>query len=190
MRYVCDFCGGKEDVNPYVIDDDVVMCCAGCLVENTEPDKRDPISLPDGWHVASVAAIDMIVSGNESASKVRKAMDNYARDKNIHRSNWHDLDRYFHEVVEHLERRINTLNGRFKALGIINPSYNSDPTPETLMSTGRCCPDCGGPLIYIRSVKQKQALLDMVARSEHYRYAQACLGSCRLVFIGRRTSDE
>ena len=193
MNVECTWCKEKNSegvpVEPYMVEiegkSEFLYGCYECIDENTVPIDRTPVLLPDGWMILGDKASKQFREHRQALMDVNREMEKAQGLPDSDKWYPHPAGR-LGELLNNLNSRIKSLNLRFKQLGILHASAN-DFGDNQLMPSGRHCPDCGGPLVSVRSVKDKHALTDPVFRQDHYRHSQACLG-CLLVFTGRKIS--
>ena len=192
----CEYCENVREidgddvivaVDMYKIGGKVVYCCSDCLEDNVPKDDRVPFDLPDGWSVIDDSKLANYEEQYRALMNVTVEIDKAEGVVNDNRYYPHPAGK-LKENFDRLNSQIESLNLRFKQLGILHPNANTFGD-NMLMPSGRRCPDCGGPLLSMRSVKDKHALTDPVFRQDHYRHSKVCLGCC-LVFTGRKIAND
>jgi hypothetical protein len=195
MEKKCKFCetertidlyGGAIDVDLYAYEGDVVGCCTDCLNTKVDIHEIKPINLPDGWEVVRDSAYLMEKKGNRAFKKALGFIRGIADKYKIPLGYKYDLDVLSKRIVDNLENEISVLTKRLDTLGIKHHELNDVHLYEgVLLPMDKYCPDCGGHLVYLRSVKDKHIMIDMFGREGYLRHARACLG-CRIVFVGKK----
>lgn len=188
----CKFCDEKATFNggevitavdAYVIDNEVVYVCGGCLVEHTNPETRRRIHLPDGWEIIPSDVARELGKVNEAFYEAHDQMSRSAKEYNIHSGYVYDMGGFFNRIVGYVEKKLSDQKASLKSIGIKN-----DGTLSDFNNTCSRCPNCQSPMIFLQAIKDKYALAvlhDSMRYEKHWRDAAVCLG-CSRVYIERK----